>query len=124
MPDDPAAAASLCEAIVNGTFPQSEQLLTSDLSSEIISALLNQITQTRQELSSEIEVNSKDGAGNVDRWIAQAQKVQEDIAHCKLESKRIVEEHEQLHALRDQATDYRHKVDLLETEIAFNDILT
>jgi centromere/kinetochore protein ZW10 len=123
MPDDTDAAASLCDAIVYGSFPQSEQLLTSDLSSQIISALLSQISQTRQGLNDEIKADSKDEAGNVDAWIAQAKKVQEDIARCKVESKRIVEEHQQLQVLRDQATDYQRKVDLLETEIVFTNSL-
>ncbi|ETI26957.1 hypothetical protein G647_10056 [Cladophialophora carrionii CBS 160.54] len=119
MPDDTDAAA-LCDAIVHGSFPQSEQLLTSDLSSQTISALLSQISHTRQGLSGEIKADSKDEADNVDAWIAQAKKVQEDIARCKLESKRIVEEHQQLQVLRDQVTDYQGKVDLLETEIDFS----
>ena len=124
MSDGTDAATSLCEAIVQGSFPQSEQLLTSELTSATITTLLSQISQSRQVLSDEIQTNSKDEAGSVDQWIAQAKKVQEDIARCKLESKRIVEEHEQLQALRDQATDYQHKVDLLETEIEFTDGLT
>ncbi|KIW71933.1 hypothetical protein PV04_00159 [Phialophora macrospora] len=123
MPDDTDAAASLCDAIVHGSFPQSEQLLTSDLSSQTISALLRQISQTRQGLNDEIKADSKDEAGNVDAWIAQAKKVQEDIARCKIESQRIVEEHQHLQVLRDQATDYKRKVDLLESEINFTNSL-
>ena len=123
MPYDPDAANTLCDAIVNGSFPQDERLLTIDLSSETISALLDQISQTQDGLRDEIKADSKDDAGNVDQWIAQAKKVQQDIAHCKLESKRIVEDHEQLQAQRDQATDYQRKVDLLETEISFTEEL-
>ncbi|KIW25852.1 uncharacterized protein PV07_08990 [Cladophialophora immunda] len=123
MSNEPDAAVSLCDAIVHGSVPQSEQLLTSDLSSAIISALLAQISQTRHEISEEIIEKSRDEAGSVDQWISQAKKVQEDIARCKLESKRIVEEHRQLQALRDEATDYQHKVELLDTEIGFTETL-
>lgn len=123
MPDESESAASLCEAIVNGTFPQSEDLLTADLSSETIPLLLSQISETQNELSDEIKANGKDGAGDVDLWISQAKKVQEDIARCKLESKRIVEEHQHLQVLRDQAADFQNKVNLLETEIEFTERL-
>ena len=123
MLDDSDPATSLCEAIVNSSFPQSEQLLTSDLSSEVIASLLSQISQTRRELSDEIGRNSKDEAGNVDKWISQAKKAQEDIARCKSDSKRIVEEYEQLQAFRDRTTDHQHKIELLETEIDFANTL-
>lgn len=123
MPDESNAVVSLCDAIVNGTFPQSEDLLTSDLSSDTIPALLRQISQTRREISDEIRANSKDETGDVDKWISQAKRVQEDIARCKLESKRIVEEHQQVQALRERATDYQNKASLLETEIEFTDTL-
>ncbi|KIX97449.1 uncharacterized protein Z520_06901 [Fonsecaea multimorphosa CBS 102226] len=123
MSNESDAAISLCDAIVHGSVPQSEQLLTSDLSSSTISALLAQISQTRREISDEIREKSRDEAGSVDQWISRAKKVQEDIARCKLESKRIVEEHQQLQALRDQATDYQRKVELLDTEIDFTETL-
>ncbi|KIW88015.1 uncharacterized protein Z519_11125 [Cladophialophora bantiana CBS 173.52] len=123
MPDESDAAVSLCDAIVHGSVPQSEQLITSDLSSATISALLAQISQTRRVLSKEIREKSRDEAGSVDQWISRAKKVQEDIARCKVESKLIVEEHRQLEALRDQATDYQRKVELLETETDFTETL-
>ncbi|OAP55748.1 hypothetical protein AYL99_09900 [Fonsecaea erecta] len=123
MSNESDAATSLCDAIVHGSVPQSEHLLTSDLSTSTISALISQISQTRREISDEIREKSKDEAGSVDQWISQAKKVQEDIARCKLESKRIVEEHQQLQILRDQATDYQRKVELLDTEIIFTDTL-
>merc|ERR1711939_308254 len=122
MPDE-AESAAICEAIADGTFPQSEQLLTSELSAETIPLLLERISKTRSEISEEIKATSKDDAGDVDQWIAQAKKVQEDIARCKEESKRIVEEHQHVQALRDEATDYERKVELLEAEIGFTETL-
>ncbi|EHY52459.1 hypothetical protein ABEF95_014970 [Exophiala dermatitidis] len=117
------ASDVLCESIVNGTFPQSEDLLTSDLSSELIPQLLSQISGTRRQFSDEIRAVSKDDSGDVAQWISQARKAQEDIARCKLESQRIVEEHEQVQALREQAVDYQRKVELLESEIDFTETL-
>ncbi|KAL2416415.1 hypothetical protein ABEF95_003770 [Exophiala dermatitidis] len=117
------ASDALCESIVNGTFPQSEDLLTSDLSSELIPQLLRQISETRRQISDEIRAVSKDDSGDVAQWISQARKAQEDIARCKMESQRIVEEHEQVQALREQAVDYQRKVELLESEIDFTETL-
>lgn len=124
MPGDSDAAASICESIIQGTYPQSDDLLTSELSTQLIPSLLKHISETRREISDEIRTTSKGEAGDVDQWILQAKKVQEDIARCRLESQRIVEEHDHLRTLRDHATDYQHKVDLLEAEIDFTEKLT
>ncbi|KIW42032.1 uncharacterized protein PV06_05621 [Exophiala oligosperma] len=110
---------ALCEAIVNGTFPQSEPLLTSELSPEILPSLLDQIAKTQREISEEIKAANQDDNGDVETWITQAKKVQEDIVRCKEESKRIVEDHQHVQALREEATDFQRKVELLETEIEF-----
>lgn len=123
MPAASTAAASICDSIVQGTYPQSDSLLTSELSTELIPSLLNHISETRREISDEIRATSQGEAGDVDQWILQAKKAQEDIARCRLESQKIVEEHDQLRTLRDQATDYHHKVDLLEAEIEFTERL-
>ncbi|KEF53806.1 uncharacterized protein A1O9_10207 [Exophiala aquamarina CBS 119918] len=123
MPDDSTAAASICNSIILGTYPQSEDILTSELSAQLIPPLLTHISETRRALSDEIRATSKGEAGDVDQWILQARRAQEDIARCKLESQRIVQEHNQLRALRDQATDYQYKVDLLEAEIDFTERL-
>lgn len=123
MPDDSSVAASICDSIVQGTYPQSEDILTSELSTQLIPSLLTHISEARREISDEIRATSRGEAGDVDQWILQAKKVQEDIARCKLDSQKIVQEHNQLRALRDQATDYQHKVDLLEAEIDFTERL-
>lgn len=123
MIDDSHASALLCDAITEGTYPQSEELLTSDLSAEIIPLLLKNISETQRELKEEITSTSKDGVGDVEQWIVQAKKVQADIARCKEESKRIVEEHQHVQVLRDEAFDYHQKVELLETEIEFTETL-
>lgn len=111
--------AALCEAIADSTFPQSESLLTSELSPEILPSLLDQIAKTQREISEEIKAANQDDDGDVEKWIVQAKKVQEDIVRCKEESKRIVEEHQHVQTLREEATDFHRKVELLETEIDF-----
>lgn len=123
MPGESGASATLCDAITNGTFPQSDELLTSDLSIEIIPLLLHRISNIRRDISDEIKGTSQDDVGDVDQWMSQARKAQEDIARCKLESKRIVEEHQHIQALREEAADYQRKVELLEAEIGFTENL-
>ncbi|KIW20780.1 hypothetical protein PV08_01358 [Exophiala spinifera] len=116
--------AALCEAIANSTFPQSEPLLTSELSPEILPSLLDHIARAQREIGEEIKAANQDDDGNVEKWITEAKKVQEDIARCKEESKRIVEEHQHVQTLREEATDFQRKVELLETEIEFtSDVL-
>lgn len=123
MPDDLSVAQALRDAIVESSYPQSEELLTSDLSSNLISTLLSQISQTRTELSHEIGIATRGETKDVNQWIVQARKAQEDIAKCKLESRKIVEEHVQLQNLRSQAADHKAKVDLLDAEIQFSETL-
>ncbi|RVX72255.1 hypothetical protein B0A52_04459 [Exophiala mesophila] len=123
MSDDVSVAQALKDAIIKGSYPQSEELLTSDLSSNLISSLLSQITQTRAELSHEIGIATRGETKDVHQWIVQARKVQEDIAKCKLESRKIVEEHVHLQNLRSQAADHNAKVNLLNSEIEFSETL-
>ncbi|KAI1614170.1 hypothetical protein EDD37DRAFT_467144 [Exophiala viscosa] len=123
MPNESDAYALLCDAITKGSYPQSEELLTSDLSAELVPQLIIKIAETQRELKEEIKSTSKDGVGDVDEWISQAKQVQEDIARCREESKRIVEEHRRVQALREDAFDYQRKVELLNTEIEFTELL-
>ncbi|KAK5064215.1 hypothetical protein LTR84_000048 [Exophiala bonariae] len=123
MPDDTNAAASICESIIQGTYPQSDDLLTSELSTQLIPPLLKYISETRREISDEIRTTSQGEADDVDQWILQAKRAQEDIARCRLESQKIVEEHDHLRTLQEHTTDYQRKVDLLEAEIDFTEKL-
>ncbi|KIV78028.1 hypothetical protein PV11_09793 [Exophiala sideris] len=123
MPNDSDASALLCDAITKGTYPQSEELLTSDLSAELVPSLIKNISETQRELKEEITTTSKDGVGDVEQWMLQAKQVQEDIARCREESQRIVEEHRHVQALREEAIDYHRKVELLEAEVEFTETL-
>jgi len=113
----------LCEAIRDGTFPESNDLLVSDLSPEAIPPLLETISAAQVELRNEIRAAIKDESGNVDEWIVQAKKIQMDIARCQLEAKQIVEEHQRVEALRVKALEHQGQVDFLEAEVRFSEAL-
>jgi len=116
-------ATAIATAVKDGTFPEEEATLSSDLNSKSIPPLLESIQHTKNELSSIVKDISTEQAGDVDGWIAQAKKVQEDIARCKEDARNIVREHERIQALRNTRNETRNKVSLLEDEIFFNEAL-
>ncbi|KAK5951678.1 ribosome biogenesis protein ytm1 [Knufia fluminis] len=116
-------AAAIATAIQDGTFPEEESTLSSELNSKSIPPLLESVQYTKDELSSIVKDISKEGAGDVNGWIAQAKQVQQDIARCKEDARNIVQEHERIQALRNTRNETRNKVGLLEDEISFNEAL-
>lgn len=113
-------AVAIATAVQDGTFPDDEATLSSELNSASIPPLLESIQHAKDGLSSAVRRISKEEAGDVDSWIAQAKKVQEDIARCKEDARQIVQEHERIEVLRSTRNETRTKVNLLEDEIAFN----
>lgn len=88
-------------------------------SAPTIPSLLESVKQQKRMLEDEIRVTSGSQSSDVDKWIAQAKKVQKNIARCKSESAKIVEEHEQVRTLRISAHDAQNKIKLLQGEVAF-----
>jgi len=120
---DSTTSRTLATAIREGTFPDSDIILTSDLSSSAIPTLINSIRAAQSELKTSVRDISKTQADDVDSWVAQAKKVQDDIARCKQDAAEIVQEHERILALRSTRNDIRSKVGLLREEISFNETL-
>jgi centromere/kinetochore protein ZW10 len=97
-------------------------LLSSDdagPSAPSIPSLLASVKQQKRSLEDEIRATSGSQSSDVDKWIALAKKTQKDIARCKSETAKIVEEHEQVRTLRSFAHDAQNKIKLLEGEVAF-----
>lgn len=117
------AAAATVHAIREGTFPDDEATLSSPVDAATIPSLLTEISIAKGELSDIVITISKEEAPAVDSWIAQAKKVQEDIARCKEDARQIIEEHERIESLRVARDEVRAKVDLLEEELVFNQTL-
>ena len=112
-------SATLRDAITDGSFPTDDELLTSELPVDTTPPLLRSIAAARKELEEDIRTTSKDQAAEVDEWISQAKKVQDDIAKCKSEARQIVEEHGRVQTLRAAVDDAANKIGLLEAEITF-----
>lgn len=99
--------------------PSSEERPDTGLSIAAIPSLLESVKQQKQSLQDEIRAISGSQSSDVDEWIAQAKKVQQDIARCKLEAAEIVKEHEQVRTSRSSAHDAQNKVQLLQGEVVF-----
>ena len=119
MSNDESIPSILSEAIRDGTFPDSDEVLSANLSSDAVAELLQDISNTKEELDVEVQHISKSLAGGVDDWIAQAKRVQEDVARCKADARKIVEENQNLETQRHEAREAANKVQLLQQEIAF-----
>ncbi len=107
----------LTGAIRDGTFPDSEGILSSNLW-PIVPDLLHTISQATGDLNEDIRSTSKSLTG-VDEWIAQAAQVQRDIQLCKDEARKIVEDHARVQSQHAEANEASQKAALLEKEIAF-----
>jgi protein transport protein DSL1/ZW10 len=94
-----------------------------NLSATTIPSLLKNVKQQKRSLEDEIRATSGDQSSNVKEWIAQAKKIQRDIARCKIEAAEIVKEHEQVWSLRASTHDKKNKVQLLEGEVLFTTYL-
>lgn len=99
--------------------PSEDEKTTPDLSATAIPSLLENVKQQKRNLEDEIRSASGGLPSNVEAWIAQAKKVQQAIARCKIEAAEIVKEHEQVKNLKASAHDAQNKIKLLEVEILF-----
>ena len=113
---------NLVDAIREGTFPDSETLLSSSLTSTSLSELLADISQAKEDLNQDIRSTSK-SLSNVDEWIARAAKVQRDIQSCRVEARQIIEAHGSVESKQSEANEASNKADLLQKEIAFTTTL-
>lgn len=118
-----AMTSTIIDAIKDGSFPDSEEVLSSEINQANIPPLLSAIDSARSELSQTVRTVSRQEAGDVDGWIEQAKRVQADIARCKEDARHIVQEHQRIEALRAARDEARNKSRLLETEISFNGAL-
>ena len=110
----------LLRSVRDGTYPDSEDVVTSDLSGEAIKGLLEGVEQEKKSLEEEISALSRKAAPNVDSWIAQAEQLQQDIAKSRAIARQILEEHERGKRHLSEGYEARAKVELLNEEIEYN----
>jgi centromere/kinetochore protein ZW10 len=63
---------------------------------------------------------SRENTFDADEWIVQAKQLHADIERSRVTAREIVEQHEQTDPIRSKVEDASAKVELIETEIAFN----
>ena len=106
-------------SIRDGTFPDSEELLLTEVTPSITSSLETALARAKDELSQEIREISRDQTTNVDGWIEQAKKLQQDIVQCKQLVQEIRDEYAKNGELSGARHDAEAKHALLDGEIQF-----
>ncbi|KAH9860517.1 hypothetical protein J1614_011848 [Plenodomus biglobosus] len=121
---DQALGDAVLQSVQHGLFPQDEQVASAPVPSSALPTLLEVVSKARDETKAQIRTLSREAAPDVDGWITQARKLQDDIRRSQETAKEIVQqaEHGNEHTARVQ--DSASKVSLLHSEIAHNESLT
>lgn len=114
---------AVLQSMQHGVFPQDEHVASAPVSSTALLTLLEAVGRARDDTKTQIRTLSRDAAPDVDGWIAQAHRLQDDIKGSQAMAKEIVQhaEHGKEHTAR--AQDSTSKVGLLHSEIAYNESL-
>ncbi|KAJ9200695.1 hypothetical protein DTO164E3_1451 [Paecilomyces variotii] len=123
-----APESDLCQAlldfVIEGKYPESEDVVASEFPSSAVRNELERISKSREQAETEICSLSQENASDVDGWIAQARQLHADIERSRVTAREIVAQHENTRPIQLQVEDATAKVELLKTEIAFNQALT
>jgi centromere/kinetochore protein ZW10 len=130
---------ALLQSVEYGAFPQDEDVASATVPSSALPKLLEVVGKAREDtkvcrrtglsdhrsLSTQNEVRklSREAAPDVDGWIAQARKLQNDIKRSQDTAKEIVQQAEAGKETTARVQDAASKVSLLHTEIAYNESL-
>ncbi|KAH3915796.1 hypothetical protein HBI56_041790 [Parastagonospora nodorum] len=114
---------AILQSVEHGAFPQDEHVASASVPSSALPKLLELVGKAKEDTKNEIRAISREVASDVDGWIAQARKLQDDIKHSQDTAKEIVQEAEKGKAYTAQVQDAASKVSLLHTEIAYNESL-
>jgi centromere/kinetochore protein ZW10 len=114
---------ALLQSIEHGTFPQDEQVASAPVPSSALPKLLEVVSRAREDTKNEVCSLSREAAADVDGWIAQARKLQDDIKRSQDTAKDIVQQAEEGKKNTASVQDAASKVGLLHTEIAYNESL-
>jgi protein transport protein DSL1/ZW10 len=136
-------ATALLNSTRDGTYPESEEVLTTNLSASALQPALQLISEAKQQIEvsglppnfsqspanlvfvqTDIQALSQNSSSDVDEWIAQARHLQEDIQRSKVVAREIVREYEEGHNLSSRVQDARAKLELLQQETLFNHAVT
>jgi protein transport protein DSL1/ZW10 len=136
-------ATALLNSTRDGTYPESEEVLTTSLSASALQPALQLVVEAKQQIEvsglppsfgqspanlvfvqTDIQALSQTSSSDVDGWITQARCLQEDIQRSKVVAREIVKEYEEGHNLLSRVQDARAKLELLQQETLFNHAVT
>ncbi|KAI4935649.1 uncharacterized protein J4E92_002940 [Alternaria infectoria] len=114
---------ALLQSAAYGAFPQDQDVASATVPSSALPKLLEVVAKAREETKDEVRQLSREAAPDVDGWIAQARKLQDDIKRSQETAKDIVKQAEAGKENTARVQDAASKVSLLHTEIAYNESL-
>ncbi|CAG5175650.1 uncharacterized protein ALTATR162_LOCUS8164 [Alternaria atra] len=114
---------ALLQSAAHGAFPQDEDVASATVPSSALPKLLEVVAKAREDTKNEVRQLSREAAPDVDGWIAQARKLQDDIKRSQETAKDIVKQAEAGKENTARVQDAASKVSLLHTEIAYNESL-
>lgn len=131
---------ALLQSVEYGTFPQDEDVASASVPSSALPTLLEVVGKAREDTKvrcqvvvwrnkthrqsqNQVRKISREAASDVDGWITQARKLQDDIQRSQETAKDIVQNAEEGKKHTAHVQDAASKVSLLHTEIAYNESL-
>ncbi|KAJ4336220.1 ribosome biogenesis protein ytm1 [Ascochyta clinopodiicola] len=115
---------AILQSAEHGSFPQDGDVASAAVPSSALPKLLEKIGKAREEAKNEVRKVSREAASDVDGWISQARKLQDDIKRSQDTAKEIVQHAEEGKTNTANIQDAASKVSLLHTEIAYNESLS
>ncbi|KAF2242557.1 hypothetical protein BU26DRAFT_466911 [Trematosphaeria pertusa] len=114
---------AILQSVEHGSFPQSEDVASAPVTSTVLPKLLEVVGTARENTKNEIRKVCRETASNVDGWITQARKLQNDIKHSQETAKEILQQAEEGKDKAARVQDAATKVSFLHSEIAYNESL-
>jgi len=124
MTDSNQAVGQALLQAVAGQYPDvNEQLLRTDVDTNVLNGILQEINNDRTQILVDLKQTSRDVAPDVDGWIQQARTLQIDIENAKATARDIVRQAGEATKQREKLDDIERKAQLLRNEVACSERL-
>ncbi|RMZ73947.1 microtubule associated [Pyrenophora seminiperda CCB06] len=121
---DAQLSHALLDTVAYKRPPQDEHVASAVVPSSALPTLLDVVHKAREDSKEQVRTLSREAAPDVDGWIAQARKLQDDIKRSQDAAKEIVQQAEAGAKITARVQDAASKVSLLHSEIAYNESLS
>jgi protein transport protein DSL1/ZW10 len=126
----------------DGTYPESEEILTAGLDGSALESSLQRVNEAKIQIEvgalscfvgkgfltklsqTDIQRLSRKGSSDVDEWISKARRLQEDIDRSKTIAREVVRDYEEVRNLSASVHDAKARLELLQNETSFNHAIT